>query len=167
MPLCGDLGIRTSEDLSQIEVFNPPGIKLAEFHNIEQLGPKAPGMPAPPVKFINHWVVKTAPGWSTLFIPLVNNSLTNSHFTCLGGLVDTDKYSKEVNFPAVWHTSNFDGHLPAGTPLVVAIPIKRHFSTKSPVRRMTEKEFKHIDNIRKKQDNRVRVYTDELRVKNK
>jgi hypothetical protein len=125
-------------------------------------------MPAPPVKFINHWVVKTAPGWSTLFIPLVNNSLSNPHFTCLGGLVDTDTYPKEVNFPAVWHTPNFDGHLPAGTPLVVAIPVKRDsVSRECFVRPMSDKEFKAIDDIRKQQNTRVRVYTDELREKRK
>ena len=168
IPLCGDLGLKSSEDLRQIEVFNPPQIKLAEFHNLDQLGPKAPGMPAPPVKFINHWVVKTAPGWSTLFMPLVNNSLINPHFTCLGGLVDTDTYPKEVNFPAVWHTPNFDGHLPAGTPLVVAIPVKRDsVSRECSVRPMSDKEFKAIDDIRKQQNTRVRVYTDELREKRK
>jgi len=168
IPLCGDLGLKSSEDLRQIEVFNPPQIKLAEFHTLEQLGPKAPGMPAPPVKFINHWVVKTAPGWSTLFMPLVNNNLQNPHFTCLGGLVDTDTYPKEVNFPAVWHTPNFDGHLPAGTPLVVAIPVKRDSVPRDcSVRPMSDKEFKAVDDIRKQQNTRVRVYTDELREKRK
>ena len=164
IPLCGDLGVKTSDDCSSIEVFNPPEIKLAEFHSISQLGPKAPGMPAPPVKFINHWVIKTAPGWSTLIVPLVNSSLTNPHFTCLGGLVDTDTYPKEINFPAVWHTPNFDGYLPAGTPLVLAIPIKRDSVPRDCVTRpMTTKEFNDIDNIRRKQATRAHVYTDELR----
>ena len=164
IPLCGDLGLKTSEDCSTIEVFNPNQIKLAEFHTLQQLGPKAPGMPAPPVKFLNPWVVKTAPGWSTLFLPLVNNSLTSPHFTCLGGLVDTDTYHKEVNFPAVWHTPNFDDYLPAGTPLVVAIPIKRNsVKTESLVRKMTEEEFNYIEMTRKKQHSRAHVYTNELR----
>ena len=101
IPLAGDLGLKSSEDCNTIEVFNPREIRLAEFHSLHQLGPKAPGMPAPPVKFINPWIIKTAPGWSTLIIPLVNSSLENPHFTCLGGLVDTDKYAKEINFPAI------------------------------------------------------------------
>ncbi len=168
IPLAGDLGLKSSEDCNTIEVFNPPEIRLAEFHSLHQLGPKAPGMPAPPVKFINPWIIKTAPGWSTLIIPLVNSSLENPHFTCLGGLVDTDKYAKEINFPAIWHTPNFDDYIPAGTPLVVVIPVKRDAITNSSlVRSMTKKEFTNIEEIRKKQVSRVHVYTQELREKRK
>lgn len=168
IPLAGDLGLKSSEDCNTIEVFNPPEIRLAEFHSLHQLGPKAPGMPAPPVKFINPWIIKTAPGWSTLIIPLVNSSLENPHFTCLGGLVDTDKYAKEINFPAIWHTPNFDDYIPAGTPLVVAIPVKRDAITNSSlVRSMTKEEFLNIEAIRKKQVSRVHVYTQELREKRK
>ena len=168
IPLAGDLGLKSSEDCNTIEVFNPPEIRLAEFHSLHQLGPKAPGMPAPPVKFINPWIIKTAPGWSTLIIPLVNSSLENPHFTCLGGLVDTDKYAKEINFPAIWHTPNFDDYIPAGTPLVVAIPVKRDAITNSSlVRSMTREEFLNIEAIRKKQGSRVHVYTQELREKRK
>lgn len=166
--LAGDLGLKSSEDCNTIEVFNPPEIRLAEFHHLDQLGPKAPGMPAPPVKFINPWIIKTAPGWSTLIIPLVNSSLENPNFTCLGGLVDTDRYTKEINFPAIWHTPNFDDYIPAGTPLVVVIPVKRDAITNSSlVRSMTKKEFTNIEEIRKKQVSRVHVYTQELREKRK
>jgi hypothetical protein len=164
IPLAGDLGVKTSDDCNHIEVFNPREIKLAEFHALEQLGPKAPGMPAPPVKFLNPWIIKTAPGWSTLLIPLVNSSLENPNFTCLGGLVDTDRYPKEINFPAIWHTPNFDGYLPAGTPLVVAIPIKRNSIPRDDITRsMTDKEFKEIEILRKQQESRLHVYTNELR----
>jgi len=162
--LNGDLGVKVNEDLTQILVTNPPGIKLAEFHDIDQVGgATAPGAPAQPLKFINHWVVKTAPGWSTLFVPLVND-FDNNLFTTIGGLVDTDNYPKEVNFPAIWHAPNFEGVLPAGTPLVVAIPVKRSAMARKPdVRKMSRKEFQEIDDIRKKQSIRRHVYTSELR----
>jgi hypothetical protein len=164
IPLCGDLGVHVNNDVSEIQFTNPPLIKLGEFHAREQLGPKPPGPTAPPVKFINHWVVKTKPGWSTLFIPLINSSLENPHFTCLGGLVDTDRYPKEVNFPAIWHTAGFNGTLKAGTPLVLAIPVKRStLNQRNVVRSMTDKEYAAVDLIRKKQGNRAHVYTDELR----
>lgn len=164
IPLQGDLGIITNEDCSSIQTSNSP-IKLAEFHDIKQLGERtAPGFPAPPLKFINHWVIKTAPGWSTLITPLINALDEPKHFTCLAGMVDTDNYSKEINFPAVWHTPNFDGVLPAGTPLVLAIPIRRDAVPSKPViREMTDSEFKHIELTRKKQDTRLHVYTKELR----
>lgn len=165
IPLCGDLHVKTDADVTDIKVHNPPAIKLAEFHDVRQVGGSTfPGYPANPVKFINHWVIKTAPGWSTLFIPPINHLATD--FTCLGGLVDTDNYPKEVNFPAMWHTGNFDALVPAGTPLVTAIPIKRNsFNKKPKVRKMTDTEFKKIGKISKMQNTRHHVYTKELREK--
>jgi hypothetical protein len=139
-------------------------MKLVEFHNIKQIGTKkdAPGAPANPVKFINHWVIKTAPGWSTMFVSPVNHM--NPNFTCLGGLVDTDRYPKEVNFPAIWHTPNFDAKVPAGTPLVQVIPIKRNSFPKKPkVRGMSKEEFVTIDKMSKAQSSRASYYTKELR----
>lgn len=163
IPLCGDLTVRSNHDCSTIEVTNPPDFTVCDFHDIRQLGEKtAPGFPAPPLKFINPWIVKTAPGWSTLFIAPIN--AMNPHFTCLTGLVDTDTYPKEVNFPAVWHTPHFDGVLKAGTPLVVAIPIKRDpLWKKWDVRVMTREEDEYKNQIMRMQQNRRSVYTVELR----
>jgi hypothetical protein len=165
IPLSGDLHVITNDDCSKVEIFNPPQFKIAEFHSIKQVGGhSAPGFPAEPIKFINHWVIKTAPGWSTLFIPPMNHF--NPNFTCLGGLVDTDNYPKEVNFPAIWHTNNFDNVIPAGTPLVTAIPIKRDSFPKKPkIKKMSKKEFKKIDQISKAQGSRRHYYTNELRAK--
>lgn len=163
IPLVGDLSIRTNHDCSTIETTSSPNITLCEFHDIRQLGERtAPGFPSPPLKFINPWIVKTAPGWSTLFTPLINSF--GSHFTCLSGLVDTDRYPKEVNFPAIWHTPNYDGLLPAGTPLILAIPIKRSAVPSKPTCRvMTDKERDRVNLISKMQNTRRKVYTDELR----
>jgi hypothetical protein len=162
IPLQGDVYFEVSEDGSAANAgLQMPS--LIEFHDIRQIGEKtAPGFPTPPVKFINHWVIKTAPGWSTLFVPPINHPAT--HFTCLGGLVDTDQYPKEVNFPAIWHTPGFKGVLKAGTPLVTAIPIKRNAIPDVPVvREMTVKEAQKIEKIRLCQENRRHVYTKELR----
>lgn len=125
IPVQGDVQVITSPDGSIIKAINPPELKVAEFHSIDQVGGKkhAPGAPTQPIKFINHWVIKTAPGWSTIFVPPINHM--NPLFTCLGGMVDTDTYVKEVNFPAIWHEKNYDGKVKAGTPLVQVIPVKR------------------------------------------
>lgn len=166
IPLCGDLHIMVNNDLTEMKFTNPPnGLRLADSHDIRQLGGESgPGFPINPIKFVNHWVIKTAPGWSTLFIPPINH--IGSPFTCLGGLVDTDKYPKEVNFPAIWNVPGFDGIISAGTPLVTAIPIKRDsFGKKPKTRRMTDDEFKLIEKIGKQQKTRKHVYTNELRVK--
>lgn len=162
----GDVRIITNNNRSKIDVVNPPEMRLIEFHSINQIGgiqsKGAPGWPADAIKFINHWYIETAPGWSTLFISPINQM--NPHFTCLGGLVDTDKYPKEVNFPAIWHTPNFDGTIPSGTPIITAIPIKRNsFSRKPKITKITKKQQERIDKIGTKQRMRNHVYTQELR----
>ncbi|MGA1048577.1 MAG: hypothetical protein ACO3UU_11220 [Minisyncoccia bacterium] len=170
IPLQADVGIRTSSTCAIIEAKNGPEVKSVEFHNVDQIGgTSAPGYPAPPIKFLNWWVVKTAPGWSTLFLPIIND-LEQPHFTCLAGLVDTDTYVKEVNFPAIWHTADYNGILTAGTPLVVAIPIPREvlkISKEPIIRSMTNKEYKNIERIRIAQSTRPGVYTNELREERK
>ena len=164
IPLSGDTRIITNKDCSIISVTNPPEFKTVEFHTNDQIGGKtAPGFPSNPIKFLNPWVIKTAPGWSTLILPLTNDF--ESPFTCLSGLVDTDNYPKEINFPAIWNKGDFNDSLPAGTPLVVAIPIKRNAFPKSPVvRKMTDEEFTEIGRINKVQNSRSHYYTNELRV---
>lgn len=164
IPLQGDIHVITNNDKSIIKATGPTEIPLVEFHNINQIGGKknAPGAPTDPIKFINHWVIKTAPGWSSLFIPPINHM--NPNFTCLGGLVDTDRYPKEVNFPAIWHTANFDDKIRAGTPLVQVIPVKRDSFPKKPsVRKMSTAEFNEIERIRKTQQSRSSYYSKELR----
>jgi hypothetical protein len=49
----------------------------------------------------------------------------NKYFTVLEGFVDTDAYSAPVNFPFVLNDIDFEGLIPAGTPMVQVIPIKR------------------------------------------
>lgn len=163
IPLACDVHIRTNDDCSIIEATNPGSLKITEFHSPGQVGGKSfPGFPAPPLKFLNYWVVKTAPGYSTLFTNPINSF--NNHFTCLTGLVDTDKYAKEVNFPAIWHTPNFDDLVPAGTPLVQVIPIKRSDVDRKPiVRKMSDKEFKEIDTTTRLQNLNRSYYTNQLR----
>ena len=167
IPLCGDLRIVTNHDCSQILLKDPKLFTIAEFHDSSQIGgqnaiKKNNGNP---IKFVNRWIIKTAPGWSTLFIPPIN-SFENPHFTCLSGFVDTDKYPKEINFPAVWHTPDFNGIISAGTPLVTAIPIKRETIVNSVnIRKMNLKDMKIIETMTKIQQSRDHYYTKELRVK--
>jgi hypothetical protein len=164
IPLAGDLHIRTNHDNSQIQVTNPPGMKLCEFHSAAQLGGnnKLGIKHADALKFINQWIIKTAPGWSTFFIPPVNHF--DSPFTCLSGLVDTDVYPKHVNFPAVLTEYDLDIHITAGTPLITAIPIKRNSFPKTPkIIKMSKKEMMEIERIQRTQDLRTHHYTYELR----
>jgi len=75
------------------------------------------------LKFTNPWVIETSPGYSVLFKspPHQYNSI---HI--MEGIVDTDTYQKQVNFPFIW-TGNEEGEFffPKGTPLVHVMPFKR------------------------------------------
>jgi hypothetical protein len=95
---------------------------LIQFHPIEQapLHPAQNGHAYP--KWMNPWAIKTPPGYSLFFTqPLHRESV----FTILPGIVDTDSYSAQVNFPFVLNDPKFEGVIPAGTPLAQVIPIKR------------------------------------------
>lgn len=167
IPLFGDTNVRVSNDGKLIDAGSNGIGNVIDFHSVEQLGGKSsPTYPGPAIKFINHWFIKTAPGYSCLFVPPMNNFETR--FTCLSGLVDTDKYPRVVNFPAVWHAKGYNDRLSAGTPLVTVIPIKRKdMPRQAKVRQITKKEM-HEDYIAaRKQQSRVSVYTDELRVPKK
>jgi hypothetical protein len=75
------------------------------------------------MKFINPWVVETAPGYSCLFTSPLNHLETR--FKLLDGVVETDTYYNSVNFPFVWTGGDGDFFIPKGTPLVQVIPYRR------------------------------------------
>ena len=76
------------------------------------------------IKFANPWIVKTPPGYSTLFVPLLNQFTIP--FQLLAGLVETDTFYKSVHFPSICMMQPGQRFvLPKGTPIVQAIPIKR------------------------------------------
>jgi hypothetical protein len=105
-------------------VYLPSGNPSAiNFHSIIQ-APYHPNMNQYPYpKWENPWSIKTPKGYSSLFIPPAHGG--NKYFTVLEGFVDTDTYSAPVNFPFVLKDIDFEGLIPAGTPMVQVIPIKR------------------------------------------
>lgn len=96
------------------------------------------------VKFINHWTVKTPPGYSTLFVPMLNQY--SLPFQILSGMVDTDRYYRGVSFPAVCLMKpGMEVILERGTPIVQAIPIHRE-SWKSQILPMDDSKRIQIAN---------------------
>lgn len=74
------------------------------------------------LKWENPWVVRTPPGYSSLFIhPMHYDHLP---FRCFSGIVDTDKYPLPVNFP-FFIEKGFNGYIECGTPVIQVIPFKR------------------------------------------
>ena len=102
----------------------PGGIPL-HFHPIEQ-APNHPGNPGHKVsipKWLNPWSISLPKGYSALYVPPMHRE--NKYFTVLPGIVDNDEYTPPVNFPFVLTDINFEGMIPAGTPMVQIIPFKR------------------------------------------
>lgn len=95
-----------------------------QFHSIMQAPyhPRMNHVDYP--KIINPWAIKTPKGYSCLFIPPVHGG--NGFFTIAEGFVDTDTYTSPVNFPFVINDLDFEGLIPAGTPICQVIPIKRN-----------------------------------------
>ena len=116
-----DIVIRKSDEGDII--YASPEKTVISSHPISQ-APSHPYMNNHPYpKWINPWSIKTPKGYSSLFIPPVHGS--NKYFQILEGIVDTDKYNNPVNFPFVLKDIDFEGLIPAGTPVAQIIPIKR------------------------------------------
>jgi hypothetical protein len=115
-----DVYVRTEDSHP---VFTWAGYNSIDFHPIEQtVGHPAKKIHEATPKWINPWGIKTPKGYSTLFLPPQHR---DSVFTILSGMVDTDGYTRPVNFPFVLTDPNWEGMIPAGTPMVQVIPFKR------------------------------------------
>lgn len=105
-------------------------------HSAEQIA--GSGWPVPALKWLNPWMIKTAPGYSCFITHPVNR--LELPFTTLTGLVDTDEYPNQINFPFIWTGERpYDDIVPAGTPIAQVIPFRRE-QVSMDVRPMTEAE---------------------------
>ena len=80
----------------------------------------------PFLKILNPWIIKTPPGYSCLFVPPLNN--TDDRFSIIPGIVDTDSFKNEINFPIVINGDKYpylETTIKKGTPYVQIIPFKR------------------------------------------
>jgi hypothetical protein len=80
----------------------------------------------PLYKIMNPWIIKTPPGYSCLFVSPLNNA--DDRFSIISGIVDTDSFPNEINFPIVINGDKYptlDTVLKKGTPYVQIIPFKR------------------------------------------
>jgi len=100
-----------------------------DTHSIKQLE----GSPSvdknknlPFYKILNPWKIKTAKGYSCLFVPPLNNS--DDRFSIIPGIVDTDTFPNEINFPIIINGDKYpvlETTIKKGTPYVQIIPFKR------------------------------------------
>ena len=127
IPLWSDVYIRATNGELTIEF--PDGLPMESSlspHGYEQIK-NHPLSNEPygniPVKWHNPWGVKTPKGWSCLFTSPLNHLETR--FKILDGVVDTDSYYNQVNFPFIWTGGDGEFFLPQGTSIAQVIPFKR------------------------------------------
>ena len=121
-----------AEILIQKDEFGAPhsswsidGISLIESHSKEQFDKfMVPDeyYSGFALKFINPWIVRTPPGYSTIFMtPAMRDDLP---FYCVPAIVDTDKHPSPVNFP-FFIKKDFEGVIGYDVPIIQMIPFKR------------------------------------------
>jgi hypothetical protein len=119
-------------DVARIDIFDNVNINKEsfEYHPIKQLGNKCPlvhkNVDLPVHKVSNPWFIKTPPGYSCLFVPPLNN--TDDRFSIISGIVDTDTFENEINFPFIINGDKYPTlktTIRIGTPYVQVIPFKR------------------------------------------
>jgi len=123
LPLPADIYVsKKEEDGAVRQWFEWASFDLISFHPVGQapLHPEGKGYPF--AKFNNPWSIKTPKGYSCLFVQPFHR---DAPFTILPGIVDTDTYLTQVNFPMVINNPDFEGLIPKGTPMVQIIPFKR------------------------------------------
>lgn len=144
------------EPNSEIYHFTNINTYKNESHPIEQLGMKCPFIQKNKTmnihKILNPWVIETPPGYSCIFLPPLNNG--DDRFSIIPGIVDTDLFPNEINFPFIINGDKYpvlDTVIKEGTPYVQVIPFKRE-SWKMKIETLTKnKNLRHslwsIENI--------------------
>lgn len=122
IPLTGDITFSTDAQ-GNLSYEVEATANLIETHGPLQYA-ATPFASALIVKFINLWLVKTPPGYSTLFVAPMNRF--HIPFIMLSGVVETDNYYREIHFPAISQIPrNARYVMKRGTPLMQAIPFPR------------------------------------------
>lgn len=163
IPLAADVHMRVNEDCSSCEYRWDFYRTMIENHSMRQVE-GIPGMRMEPMKWMNYWSIRVPDGWSVLFVDPINRP--NGLFTCFAGIVDCDKYEEFINFPFHWTRGPFDGVVPAGTPLVQVIPIRRDvLELGYDCRPLTEGEQEEIRRTRARRSSHESLYRDKMWVR--
>jgi|TARA_Y100000361_G_C11143662_1_gene336692 hypothetical protein len=107
-------------------------------------------------KILNPWLIKTPPGYSCLFLPPMNNG--DDRFSIIPGIVDTDSFISEINFPIIVNGDKYpmlETIIKKGTPYVQVIPFKRESwkmevtsNEENRIERIFYQQFKFLHNYK-------------------
>ena len=102
------------------------GVDVHPIHQLEGSPLVEKNKNLPFHKIINPWKIKTPKGYSCLFVPPLNNH--DDRFSILPGIVDTDTFPREINFPIIINGDKYpvlESMVEKGTPYAQVIPFKR------------------------------------------
>jgi hypothetical protein len=95
-----------------------------ELHSTTSLDMETPiGYYERAFKYVNHWHIKTPPGYSVLITSPFG--YPNLPFKTLTAIIDTDRSIHEIALP-IWVQEGFEGVVEKGTPMAQVIPFKRN-----------------------------------------
>jgi hypothetical protein len=127
----------SAPDIQSVVVSRPSEKEITGWNNIdgyEDLG----------FNWWPYWSVKTPPGYSCIFTHPINR--VDLPFYTLGGIIDTDGWGEAGNHPFLIK-KDWEGTIPAGTPIFQVIPFKRQ-NWKNTINKKNVKE--HFKNIAKR-----------------
>lgn len=113
-----------SWDLPDLSAHRHPRAPLS-FHVPEQItGAPLQSSARTVIKFNSFWTIELEPGFSLFATHPVNRG--DLPFRTVTGLVDCDSFNAVgILFPATWEVPDFEGVLPAGTPVAQCFPVSR------------------------------------------
>ena len=133
-----DISVEINDKGDSVKTFSRFPRPLIESHKGFQIK-GAPEATRTALKLISQWTIITPPGWSTLFIPLLNRP--NDLMDVLSGIVDTDTYRLPVNIVFFMKPKGGLFTIPKGYPICQVIPFRRS-EEKVSIRSSTPDEIK-------------------------
>lgn len=145
-----------NDDLSNLQIRWDGPASLKSF--IKERDPESGAtMPRPAGHYPNHliwegfWTIKTPKNYSLLFTHPFNRY--DLPFTTVSGLVDSDKFFAAGNVP-FFIKEGFSGVIPANTPIVQLVPIKRDtWNSVTNDKSLADKDLMHSSWVANKETN--------------
>jgi|TARA_R110002167_G_scaffold20099_2_gene73983 hypothetical protein len=159
LPLAADVDFVVQDDGAGVSWQSEFFLDVVATHSVAQIEthPKAPRVP---IKLLNQWLVRTPPGWSSLFVAPLNRP--DDQLELMSGIVETDKYFEIVNFPGFLKTDQGNVELKSGHPLMQVIPFKRGLERNAHISALGKKEMRLLARTRDKRSSMLSLYRDKL-----
>lgn len=111
-----------TRDKDKVPFFRWKENTTLSFHPVEQAEKHPENKGHAFLKWENPWLIQTPKGYSCIILHPVHRDLP---FRILEGVVDTDTYYAPIKFVFVLKDNDWEGLIPAGTPIAQVIPFKR------------------------------------------